>query len=84
MLAYDAVFALAAALEALGPLDDENLRGNLAETRVRVQERLCEVNIDGASGPISFDEHGDRERGGVFVKVVKGKQSLFPFPNSHK
>jgi len=44
-------------------------------------ERLKAVEIEGISGSIGFDRHGDRKKGGVFIKVEDGKQSHFPWPN---
>lgn len=79
-LAYDAVLAVAAALKGLGPLKDSGLLEGLPETRTRLMMGLKDVRIDGISGPISFDRHGDRQKGGVFVKVENGKQSRFPWP----
>jgi len=49
---YDAVWAAAKAIEAAGVYDG---------TAIRVA--LTELEFEGASGPISFDENGDRASG---------------------
>ena len=58
---YDAVWAAAKAIEAAGVYDGEAIR-----------DALTELSFEGASGPISFDEKGDRASGAFELwKVVK-------------
>jgi branched-chain amino acid transport system substrate-binding protein len=78
LLAYDAVKALAAALDALGPLEDEALLGGLPETRERLRDTLAAVRTTGASGPLHFDDRGDVERGISITQVSArdGQQHL--------
>jgi len=58
---YDAVWVAATAIEAAGAYDGEAIRTALAE-----------LTFDGASGPISFDEIGDRASGSFELwEVVK-------------
>ncbi|MGH9888937.1 MAG: ABC transporter substrate-binding protein, partial [bacterium] len=69
LLSYDAVQALRAALEALGPLPDDALASDLAHTRERLRASLSAVATTGASGPLRFDEKGDIERGISITEV---------------
>jgi branched-chain amino acid transport system substrate-binding protein len=62
ILAYDAVLALAAALGGMGPRQDEELTTGVAETRAALRHALAAVEVEGAAGPIRFDEHGDVRR----------------------
>lgn len=58
---YDAVWAAAKAIETAGVYDGEAIRAALAK-----------LSFEGASGPISFDEIGDRASGSFELwKVVK-------------
>jgi len=58
---YDAVWAAAKAIEAAGVYDGEAIR-----------VALTELEFDGVSGPITFDELGDRTAGTFEIwKVVK-------------
>jgi branched-chain amino acid transport system substrate-binding protein len=58
---YDAVWAAARAIEAAGVYDGEAIRG-----------ALVELEFDGASGPLAFNELGDRTAGAFEVwGVVK-------------
>jgi len=58
---YDAVWAAARAIEAAGKYDGTAIR-----------EALTKLSFEGASGPISFDERGDRASGTFELwKVVK-------------
>jgi len=56
---YDAVWAIAKAIEAAGVYDGEAIRA-----------ALVELEFDGASGPISFNEIGDRTSGAFEVWEV--------------
>lgn len=58
---YDAVWVAAKAIEAAGAYDGTKIRAALAK-----------LSFEGASGPISFDEKGDRASGSFELwKVVK-------------
>ena len=58
---YDAVWVAAKAIEAAGAYDGKAIRA-----------ALTTLSFDGASGPISFDERGDRASGAFELwKVVK-------------
>lgn len=69
VLAYDAVRALAAALESIGPLQDADLQDTSALRR-RLRDRLAQVRTAGVSGPIRFDGKGDVERGIAITEVA--------------
>jgi ABC-type branched-subunit amino acid transport system substrate-binding protein len=56
---YDAVWAVAKAIEAAGVYDGEAIRA-----------ALVELEFDGATGPISFDELGDRTSGAFEIWEV--------------
>ncbi len=78
VLAFDAVQAVAAALRALGPLDDEALRGPLlADTRTRLRRALQDVSILGESGPLRFDLHGDVRRGVVVMRLDRAPDGRY-------
>ncbi len=78
ILGYDAVQVLVAGLESLGPLPDEALEEDegegegegLVHTRLRLRRAVAATEIDGASGAIRFDAHGDR-RQGVALRAVE-------------
>ena len=72
ILGYDAVRVLVAALESLGPLPAEALEEDHAETRVRLRRAVAATEIDGASGAIRFDAHGDRRQGVALSAVERG------------
>ncbi len=72
LLAYDAVKALAAAFEKLGPLGNDALGPGIAATRVRLRDALAGVRTLGASGPLQFDEDGDIARGISITEVLGG------------
>ncbi len=71
VLAYDAVLALAAGLRALGALDDADLRRRLGATRARLQHALGRVEVEGLSGRLRFDAHGDVRRGVALMRVER-------------
>lgn len=64
ILGYDAVRVLASALESMGPLPDDALahEEGLVETRLRLRQAVAATDIEGASGAIRFDAHGDRRQ----------------------
>lgn len=71
VLAYDAVLALSAALRGLGPLHDADLRAGLPATRARLRAALTAVELQGQSGRIRFDRHGDVRRGVAVMRVLR-------------
>ncbi len=56
-LAYDAVMLLAAAINRAGSLDRRAIRDALATT----------INFPGATGPITFDDHGDPQNKPIII-----------------
>ena len=71
VLAYDAVKVIAAGLRSLGPLPDEALDASLAATRRRLRDAVSRNEVDGATGKIRFDAHGDRRQGVALYSVEK-------------
>ncbi len=71
VLAYDAVRVIAAGLRSLGPLTDEALTDSLAETRRSLRDAVSRNEVDGATGRIRFDAHGDRRQGVALYSVEK-------------
>jgi branched-chain amino acid transport system substrate-binding protein len=72
MLGYDAVRVLAAGLRSLGPLPEEALDEGLEETRLRLRDAVAAGEVEGASGVIRFDAHGDRRQGVALSSVETG------------
>jgi branched-chain amino acid transport system substrate-binding protein len=72
ILGHDAVRVLAAGLESLGPLPDEALEEGLARTRLRLRHAVAAAEVEGASGVIRFDAHGDRRQGVALSAVETG------------
>ena len=69
---YDAVWTAAKAIEAAGVYDGEKIRAALAT-----------LNVEGASGPISFDEIGDRASGAFELwEVVKDATTETGYKNA--
>ncbi len=71
VLAYDAVRVIAAGLRSLGALSDEALGGSLMETRRRLRDAVSRNEVDGATGRIRFDAHGDRRQGVALYAVER-------------
>jgi branched-chain amino acid transport system substrate-binding protein len=71
VLAYDAVRVIAAGLRSLGRLSDEALGASLVETRRRLRDAVSRNEVDGATGKIRFDAHGDRRQGVALYSVEK-------------
>ncbi|HXK11762.1 MAG TPA: ABC transporter substrate-binding protein [Vicinamibacteria bacterium] len=71
VLAYDAVRVIVAGLRSLGPLSDDALDSGLAETRRRLRDAVARNRVDGATGRIRFDVHGDRRQGVALYSVEK-------------
>jgi branched-chain amino acid transport system substrate-binding protein len=72
LLGYDAVQVVAAALRSLGPLPDEALGEGLAETRRLLRDAVASADVEGATGTIRFDAHGDRRQGVALSAVERG------------
>ncbi|MEE8218569.1 MAG: ABC transporter substrate-binding protein, partial [Vicinamibacteria bacterium] len=72
ILGYDAVQVLVAGLESLGPLADNDLGESLVGTRLRLRQAVAAAEVDGASGVIRFDAHGDRLQGVALSAVERG------------
>jgi branched-chain amino acid transport system substrate-binding protein len=71
VLAYDAVQVIAAGLRSLGRLPDEALDASLVGTRRRLRDAVAGNEVDGATGRIRFDAHGDRRQGVALYSVEK-------------
>jgi branched-chain amino acid transport system substrate-binding protein len=71
VLAYDAVRVVAAGLRSLGRLPDEALDASLVGTRRRLRDAVARNAVDGATGRIRFDAHGDRRQGVALYSVEK-------------
>jgi branched-chain amino acid transport system substrate-binding protein len=71
VLAYDAVLVIAAGLRSLGRLSDAQLDATLPETRRRLRDAVARNAVDGATGRIRFDAHGDRRQGVALYSVEK-------------
>ncbi len=71
VLAYDAVKVIAAGLRSLGPLPDEALDASLVGTRRRLRDAVARNEVEGATGRIRFDAHGDRRQGVALYSVEK-------------
>jgi branched-chain amino acid transport system substrate-binding protein len=74
LLGYDGVQVLAAGLRSLGPLADEALGEGLASTRRRLRDAVAGEEVEGASGTIRFDVHGDRRLGVALSAVERGPE----------
>ena len=69
---YDAVWAAAKAIEAAGTYDGAKIRA-----------ALTELEFDGATGPISFNELGDRTSGSFEIwEVVKDPATEAGYKNA--
>ena len=76
-LAYDALNVTLRALENLGPVSDRALTERIQHTRARLAGLLALVNLEGVTGPLTFDEHGDPPQAGVIIKIEDGERSLY-------
>jgi branched-chain amino acid transport system substrate-binding protein len=72
LLGYDAVQVVAAGLRSLGPLPDESLREDLDDTRRALRDAVAAAQVEGASGAIRFDDHGDRRQGVALSAIERG------------
>ncbi len=72
LLGYDAVQVVAAGLRSLGPLPGEALAGELDDTRRLLRDAVAAAEVEGASGLIRFDAHGDRRQGVALSAVERG------------
>jgi branched-chain amino acid transport system substrate-binding protein len=72
-LAYDAVRAVAAGLDALGRLEGADLAERLPETRRRLRRALAGADFVGVTGRVRFDRVGDRRTGAAVMEVRPGR-----------
>jgi branched-chain amino acid transport system substrate-binding protein len=72
LLGFDAVRVLAEGLRSLGPLGDEDLAELLPRTRRRLHDTVSVAEVEGLSGEIRFDAHGDRLQGVALSAVEAG------------
>ena len=72
LLGYDAVQVVAAGLRSIGPLADEALEEELDDTRRLLRDAVAAAEVEGASGVIRFDAHGDRRQGVALSAVERG------------
>lgn len=71
-LAYDAVRAVVAGLQAVGPLSTEDLESGLPASRRRLRDALVKVDFTGLTGRVRFDRAGDRRTRMPVLAVVAG------------
>jgi branched-chain amino acid transport system substrate-binding protein len=69
-LAYDAVQAIAVALQSLGRLAPEDLETKVAATRRRLRDAVASADFAGITGRVRFDEVGDRPTGMAVMAVM--------------
>ena len=65
-LAYDAVYIMAAAIDAADSTDSAAIVAELANT-----------DKDGVTGHVTFDENGDPQKSVSMIQVVDGQYTLF-------
>ncbi len=65
-LSYDAVYLMAAAIEAAGSTDSD-----------KIIEALAASSLEGVTGDISFDANGDPIKSVAMIQVVDGKLTLY-------
>ena len=75
-LGYDAVAAVALALDSLGPLTEADLGSDIAATRDRLRAALQRVSLYGRAGPLRFDEHGNSVRRIAVFKVERTPEGV--------
>jgi len=77
-MAYDALLAVATALESLGPLEDTALEPGpeITVTRRRLRDALNVVDFVGVTGRVRFDENGDAVKGCAIIRVERGRDGL--------
>jgi branched-chain amino acid transport system substrate-binding protein len=71
-LAYDAVGAVAAGLQRLGPLAPADLEDGLPATRRRLRDAVAAADFAGLTGRVRFDAVGDRRTGVAVLEAVAG------------
>jgi branched-chain amino acid transport system substrate-binding protein len=71
-LGDDAVRAVAAGLDALGPLRDADLGEGLPATRRRLRDAVASADFTGITGRVRFDRVGDRRTGMAVLAVEPG------------
>lgn len=69
-LGYDAYMCMYEALKSL-----DGVEGDL--TSVNVRDALVNVNFDGVTGNITFDENGDANKDAAYLKQVEGGKFVF-------
>ncbi len=69
VLAYDAVLVIASGLRKLGRLTDADLAQDLPRTRRRLRDLVARSQVEGITGRIRFDAHGDRPQGVALYEV---------------
>jgi ABC-type branched-subunit amino acid transport system substrate-binding protein len=58
----------------MGRLEDAALAAGLADTRRGLRDAVARNAVDGATGRIRFDAHGDRRQGVALFSVEKTPQ----------
>lgn len=81
---YDAMHVITEALKSAGKVDAD---GNLVIGRKAFADAVRAVKLDGATGPLAFDETGDRPASATNVVVYQDKdgtkwEQVFPAPSS--
>jgi len=71
VLAYDTVKVIAAALQRMGRLSDEDLGAGLGRARRRLRDAVARGKVRGETGPIRFDERGNRVQGVALYAVER-------------
>ena len=69
-LGYDAYMTMYAALQSLDGQDVEL-------TSVAIRDALANVNVDGVTGNITFDENGDANKNLAYIKTVENGEFKF-------
>jgi len=71
VLAYDTVKVIAAALQRMGRLGDPDLGAGLGRTRRRLRDAVARGEVRGETGPIRFDDRGNRVQGVALYAVER-------------
>jgi len=71
-LAYDALRTVAAGLEAVGPVGDDELRDRRGAVRGRLRDAVAAADVVGVTGRVRFDAVGDRRTGVAVMQVGVG------------
>lgn len=74
--AYDATWAIIQAVKAVAEKNDGKLPEDMNDTREQVTEAMQDVEFDGVSGKVGFDEFGDTTNKQLSLyEVKKGKHT---------